>query len=85
MSHLNQAPEALPSARTLWRSTLVAMAVASLLLVGVVLPSEYGIDPIGVGRVLGLTDMGKLKMALAREAAEDARADQAARDSTNRK
>ena len=34
----------------------------------VVLPSEYGIDPTGVGRLLGLTQMGNIKMQLAAEA-----------------
>ena len=57
-----------PSARTLVRSTLVALAVAVVLLVTAVLPAEYGVDPTGIGRVLGLTEMGEIKMALAREA-----------------
>ena len=43
----------LPTTRQLVGSTLVAMAGAAALLVTVVLPSEYGIDPTGVGRVLG--------------------------------
>jgi len=59
----------LPSSRTLLRSTLIAAAVAAVLLVTVVLPAEYGVDPIGVGRVIGLTEMGEIKMELAREAA----------------
>lgn len=59
----------LPSSRQLMRSTVLA-AVAALVLLGtVVLPAEYGIDPTGVGRVLGLTDMGLTKMRLAAEAA----------------
>lgn len=62
----------------LLRSTLVALAVAGLLLVTVVLPAEYGIDPTGVGRVIGLTRMGEIKTRLAREAAADAAADAAA-------
>lgn len=62
----------LPSARQLLRSTLVAAAVAGVLLVTVVMPAEYGVDPTGVGRVLGLQAMGETKMALAREAAETA-------------
>ncbi|MCG8616818.1 MAG: hypothetical protein MI802_11425, partial [Desulfobacterales bacterium] len=41
-----------------------------------VLPSEYGIDPSGIGNLLGLTDMGKIKVQLAEEAA----AEEAARD-----
>jgi hypothetical protein len=59
----------LPSSRTLLRSTLIAAAVAAVLLVAVVLPAEYGVDPTGVGRVIGLTEMGEIKMELAREAA----------------
>lgn len=61
-----------PPAGKLLRSTLLAMAVASVLLVTVVLPAEYGIDPTGVGRVIGLTRMGEIKMALAREVAAEA-------------
>jgi hypothetical protein len=50
------------------RSTLIAAATAGILLVTVVLPAEYGVDPTGVGEVLGLTEMGRVKMELAREA-----------------
>jgi hypothetical protein len=59
----------------LFKSTLVALLVAGLLLVTVVLPAEYGIDPTGVGRPLGLTRMGEIKTRLAREAAADAAED----------
>ena len=58
-----------PSSARLLRSTLVAAVVAGVLLVTVVLPAEYGVDPTGVGRLLGLTEMGEIKMSLAREAA----------------
>ena len=44
-----------PSLGTLARTTVIAMAVAALLLVALVLPAEYGIDPLGTGRRLGLT------------------------------
>ena len=64
----NPAPDALPSARALARSTLIALAVAGALLVGVVLPAEYGRDITGLGTVLGLTTMGKIKLQLEREA-----------------
>jgi hypothetical protein len=60
----------LPSSRTLLRSTLIAAAVAVVLLITVVLPAEYGVDPTGIGRVLGLKQMGEIKMSLAQEAAE---------------
>lgn len=61
----------LPSSRQLLRSTVIALIVAAVLLVTVVLPSEYGIDPTRIGRVLGLTQMGEIKMALAAEAERD--------------
>lgn len=67
-------PGELPSSRQLARSTLIAAGVASLLLVTVVLPAEYGIDLTGIGRVLGLTRMGEIKVALAREAARKGKA-----------
>jgi len=57
------------SPRNLIRSTLIAAGVALVLLVTVVLPAEYGVDPTRVGRLLGLTKMGEIKMSLAREAA----------------
>lgn len=61
----------LPSARQLLRSTLIALACAGILLVTVVMPAEYGIDPTGIGRLLGMTQMGELKATLAEEAAAE--------------
>ena len=71
-------PSELPSSKALLRSTLIAAAVAAVLLVTVVMPAEYGVDPTGVGRVLGLTEMGEIKMALAEEAAAAEAAEAAA-------
>jgi len=68
----------LPSTRQLIRSTIIAAVSALVLLYTVVLPSEYGVDPTGIGRSLGLTQMGEIKTRLAKEAAEDAAATQAA-------
>lgn len=65
----------LPSTRKLIKSTIVAAVVALVLLVTVVMPAEYGIDPSGVGGVIGLTRMGEIKVSLAEEAAADALAD----------
>lgn len=64
----------LPTSRQLLRSTIQAAISALVLLVAVVLPAEYGIDPTGVGRVLGMTKMGDIKQQLAAEAAADAAA-----------
>ncbi|MDP2015390.1 transmembrane anchor protein [Hydrogenophaga sp.] len=68
----------LPSSKQLLRSTILAAASALVLLVAVVLPAEYGIDPTGIGRVLRMTDMGEIKQQLAAEAAADAAAAPAA-------
>ena len=43
-----------PSPMRLVRATLTAAALAGALLVTVVLPAEYGIDPTGLGRATGL-------------------------------
>src|SRR5205823_15111037 len=48
---------AVPPLRTLVAATLVALVVASAILVAFVLPAEYGIDPLRTGRALGLTDL----------------------------
>jgi hypothetical protein len=64
----------LPSGKQLLRSTLLAILIAAVLLVTVVLPSEYGIDPTGIGNALGLTQMGRIKMAQAADAKKDSTA-----------
>ncbi|EOD78240.1 hypothetical protein D515_03022 [Grimontia indica] len=61
----------LPTSKQLIRSTLIALVIAIFLLVTVILPAEYGIDPTGIGRVLGLKEMGDIKTQLAQEAAAD--------------
>jgi hypothetical protein len=58
----------LPSNKKLLRSTGIAIVVATALLVAVVLPAEYGIDPTGIGQGLGLTKMGQIKVSLVAEA-----------------
>jgi len=63
--------EELPGTAKLVRSTIIAAIVALVLLVTVVMPAEYALDPTGAGRLLGLTEMGKIKEQLAEEAAAD--------------
>ncbi|WP_445940239.1 transmembrane anchor protein [Pseudomonas sp.] len=67
----------LPTSKQLLRSTFIAIVAAIVVLVAFVLPSEYAIDPTGIGRVLGLTEMGEIKTQLAEEAAADAAKDAA--------
>ena len=61
----------LPTSRQLIRSTIIAIAVAVTLLLMVVLPAEYAIDPTGIGSMLGLTKMGEIKQQLAQETKAD--------------
>lgn len=61
----------LPGTAQLVKSTILAAAAAAAILVTVVLPSEYGIDPTGVGRALQLTQMGEIKKQLSIEAERD--------------
>ena len=68
----------LPSSKQLLRSTILAAVSAVVLLVAIVLPAEYGLDPTGIGRVLRMTEMGEIKQQLAAEAAADAAAAPAA-------
>ncbi len=63
--------EDLPTSSQLLRSTGIAIAAAAVILVTVVMPAEYNIDPTGVGGVLGLTEMGEIKAQLAEEAESD--------------
>ena len=55
----------LPGTARLVRSTVVAALVAAALLVTAILPAEFGIDPTGIGRALGLAQMGEIKASLA--------------------
>lgn len=49
--------QALPSTAQLAKATVTALVVAGLVLTTTVLPAEYGIDPLGAGRALGLLKM----------------------------
>jgi hypothetical protein len=62
----------LPTSAQLVRSTVIAFITAAVLLVTMVMPADYGIDPTGIGRVLNLTQMGEIKQQLAADAAADA-------------
>ena len=61
----------LPTNRQLVKATAFALVTATVLLVTVVLPAEYAIDPTGAGRLLGYSEMGEIKEQLAAEAAAD--------------
>lgn len=63
--------DAMPSSAQLLRSTVAAIVVALAILVTMVLPAEYAIDPTGIGRALGLQNMGEVKAQLAAEAVDE--------------
>lgn len=73
----------LPSSAQLLRSTIIAAVSAVAILVTVVLPAEYGIDPTRIGGFLGLTEMGEIKAQLAEEAEADRQLDAAADDQSS--
>jgi len=47
------------STKTLIKASLIASVIAGLLLITCILPSEYNIDPTGVGKALGLTELSQ--------------------------
>ncbi len=63
--------EELPSTPRLIKSTIAAVLIAATILVTVVMPAEYALDPTGVGKILGLTEMGEIKAQLEQEAEAD--------------
>ena len=68
MYHSNKPQQSeLPSTVKLIKSTIIALLTAIALLITVVLPAEYGVDPTGIGRALGLKKMGEIKVSLAEE------------------
>jgi len=58
-----------PSKKRIAAATAIALVVAGILLVTVVLPAEYGIDPLGTGKALRLTDLAAASQKKPPEAA----------------
>jgi hypothetical protein len=52
-----------PPAGTIVNATLIALAVALVILFTAVLPAEYGIDPLRTGKLLGLIGLSKATAA----------------------
>jgi len=46
-----------PSGRALAKATIVPLVLGGAVLVTTVLPAEFGVDPVGTGRALGLLDL----------------------------
>jgi hypothetical protein len=62
-----------PSVRAIVMATGLALVVAAVLLVTAVLPAEYGIDPLGTGKALRLTDLSKTDAAKVSKTADPRR------------
>jgi hypothetical protein len=69
---VSAATPALPSTRKLAQTTAIALVVAAIILVTLVLPAEYAIDPLGTGRILGLTRISAPPAAVKEEPAAPA-------------
>ena len=46
-----------PTSKSLVKATLISIVAAAIVLVLVVLPAEYGVDPTGLGEAMGLTEL----------------------------
>ena len=57
---MNQEDIPLQSTKSLINASLVAMLLAVVILFTFVLPAEYGIDPTGLGKKMGLTTLSEI-------------------------
>jgi hypothetical protein len=53
------APGDVPSLKKIVAATVAALVAAAVILVVIVLPAEYGIDPLGTGKALGLGELAR--------------------------
>jgi len=72
MNGASQVQIPVPSGSQLALTTAVALVIAASILVAIVLPAEYGVDPLGTGEKLGLTAMSRVSAAPAQMPAADA-------------
>jgi hypothetical protein len=56
---MNGNPDLAPSRGTILKATAIALAIALVLLFTIVLPAEYGIDPLKTGKLLGLSGIAQ--------------------------
>ena len=60
---------------SLVKATLIALLLAGIVLITVVLPAEYGIDPLGTGELLGLAGLSSSGPQALNEEAQSLQAD----------
>ena len=56
---MNEINYPIHSTKNLMKAVLAALVIATIIFVTVVLPSEYNIDPLGVGEKMGLTALSQ--------------------------
>lgn len=61
ISNMNR--EGLPSSKSLFKATGVALVIGLVVLITTILPAEYGIDPTGLGQTMGLTVLNQANAA----------------------
>mgnify|MGYP000669088698 CR=1 FL=1 len=67
----NPTSEELPSKKQLFKSLILGLITALIIFLTIILPAEYAIDPTGIGKKIGLQEMGIIKKELAEEAEAD--------------
>lgn len=58
---MNEFTPPVQSLKTLFISTLLAIILAAIILITAILPAEHGIDPTGLGKMMGLTVLAPAK------------------------
>jgi len=77
--------QALPSGKQLLLSMLIALVVAAIVLITAVLPAEYGIDPSGLGKRIGLIQLHQADNTINKATAQNsAKSRQVLGDSINK-
>jgi hypothetical protein len=75
--------EELPSKKQLFKSLVLSLIAALIIILTIILPAEYAIDPTGIGKKIGLQEMGIIKKELAKEAEKDRELDKIKNDESS--
>ena len=59
-----------PTTKSIAVTTAISFSIAVIVLIGTVLPAEFGIDPLGTGKALGLLDLYVTDTTLASSTAQ---------------
>jgi hypothetical protein len=79
----NPRPEELPSKKQLFKSLVFGLILGLIIFLTIILPAEYAVDPTGIGKKIGLQEMGIIKKELAEEAEADRELDKIKKDDSS--